>query len=338
MIASSEIMKYDARHYKVDFRKDSETRWDELLTDVWARGKARTLCRAVRRQMQSGLGLMTTPISCFLARTGRSLAWLSKGELDYLDDMRIWAEWAVGDFNQVLLANFSYELHQTRNGLGLCTSVAFLQPGLGMVHCRNMDWPLPQIKDATIVLDCKSAAGPFKAVAVPGMIGVLSGVAKGRFSITVNSKEDRNHYLPNPLGWGATLLIRWILESCGDWDDALRELKKAPAFVPFYVTLVGCKPGQAVVVEVNKSGKNRVYRQANYPVAVGNHYPEEICEDEDMDSQERQELVESRALSCKAKSLLGCFSVISQFPVLHAGTVQSMVFHPKSGSVLLQQT
>ncbi len=170
------------------------------------------------------------------------------------------------------------------------------------------------------------------------MVGVLSGVAKGRFSITVNSNEDRNHYLPNPAGWGATLLIRWILESCGDWDEALRELKKAPAFVPFFVTLVGCKLGQAVVVEVNKSGKNRVYKQASYPVAVGNHYPREICEDEEMDSQERQELVERRAFSCKAKSLLGCFSVISQFPVLHADTVQSMVFHPKSGSVLLQQT
>ena len=233
-------MKYKARHYKVDFRKDSETRWDELLTDVWARGKARTLCRAVRRQIGSELGLTTTPISFFLATAGSAVAWLSKGELDYLDDMKSWAEWAVGDFNQVLLANFSYELHQTRSGLGFCTSVAFLQPALGMVHCRNLDWPLSQIKDATIVLDCKSYAGPFKAVTVPGMVGVLSGVAKGRFSITVNSKEDRNHYLPNPGGWGATLLIRWILESCGDWGEALRELKKAPAFVPFYVTLVGC--------------------------------------------------------------------------------------------------
>jgi predicted choloylglycine hydrolase len=288
--------------------------------------------------MDSKLGFTTTPVSLLLALAGRFLAWRTQGELDYLADMESWAEWVVGDFDQVLLSNFSYELHQTMGGLGLCTSVAFLRHGLGMVHCRNLDWPLPQLRAATIVLECKSAAGPFKAVSVPGMIGVLSAVAKSRFSITINSKEDRNRYLPNPAGWGATLLLRWILESCADWDEALRELKKAPAFVPFYVTLVGCKPGQAVVVEVNMSGKNRVYRQSDYPVAVANHYPGEICEDEEMDSQERQELVERQALSCKAKSLRGCFAVVSRFPVLHAGTVQSMVLHPRSGSVLVQKT
>jgi len=257
--------------------------------------------------MDSKLGFTTTPVYTLLSLAGRASAWLSKGELDYLDDMKCWAEWAVGDFDQVLPSNFSYELHQTVSGLGFCTSVAFLQPGLGVVHCRNVDWPLSQIRGATIILDCKSVAGPFKAVSAPGMVGVLSGVAKGRFSITVNSKEDRNHYISNPAGWGATLLVRWILESCADWDEALCELKKAPAFVPFYVMLVGCKPSQAVVVEVNKSGNNRIYKQADYPEAVGNHYPGEICDDEEMDSQERQELVERLALSYKAKSLLGVF-------------------------------
>jgi acid ceramidase len=193
------------------------------------------------------------------------------------------------------------------------------------------------MKGGTIILDCKSGAGSFKAVSLPGMVGVLSGVAKGRFSITINSKEDRNHIVPNFGGWGATLLLRWIFESCSSYEEALRELKRAPAFVPFYATVVGPKRGQAAVVEVNKNGKNRVYKQPGFPVAVGNHYPGEICELE-IDSQERQDLVEARAQVCKAKSLRGCFSVISEFPVMYAGTVQSMVLHPKSGTVLLQQT
>ena len=324
-------MKLDAKHFSIDFRKAPETRWDDLLTNSWACAKARTLCRAVERQL--GAAAIVSPL---IALAARCVARMSQGELDYLEDMECWSEWAVGDLDLVILANFSYELHQTRRGFGFCTSVAFDQPRLGMVHCRNVDWPLRQIKDATIILDCKSSAGPFKAVAVPGMVGILSGVAKGRFSITINSKEDRNHYVPNFLGWGATLLLRWIFEYCTSYEEALRELKKAPAFVPFYAMLVGPKSGQAVVVEVNRNGKNRLYKQPDFPVAVGNHYPGEICEDGD--SQKRQELVEARALRCKAKSLRGCFAVVNEFPVTHAYTVQSMVLHAKSGTVLLQQT
>jgi hypothetical protein len=338
-------MKFDAKHFAVDFRKAPESRWDELLTDTWARGKARTLASAVFKQMNAGLGVM----SRLVATIARDLAGRSQGELDYLEDMEVWSEWAVGDLSQVILANFSYELHQTRGGFGsgltdfrrrfgFCTSVAFHQPKLGMVHARNVDWPLPQMKSATVVLDCKSAAGPFQAVSVPGMVGVLSGVAKGRFSITVNSKEDRSHYVPNIAGWGATLLVRWILEYCSSYDEALRKLSKAYAFVPFYVMLVGLKQGQAVVVEISRNGKNRVYNQPGNALGLANHYPGELCEDEEMDSQERQDLVEARAARCRAKSLRGCFSVVSEFPVMHAGTVQSMVLHPKSGEVLLQQT
>jgi len=312
-------MKLDVRHFKVDFRKDPETRWDHLLTDSWARRKAGTLCRAVSRQLEATLGPFTVAATTMGARAARYLLRSSQGELDYFEDMEIWSEWTSGDFDQVVLANFSYELHQSWSGLGgglmkpvrtvgkavdtvssalgfaasairekfgFCTSVAFNQPRLGMVHCRNVDWPLQQMKSA----------------------------------------------------WGATLLVRWIFEYCSSYDEALRILKKEPAFVPFYVMLVGLKPSNAVVVEVNRYGKNRVYKQPSFPVALGNHYPGETCTDEEMDSEERQELVEERALRCKAKSLFGCFSVVSQFPVKHADTVQSMVLHPQSGTVLLQQT
>ena len=345
------MKRLDARHFKIDFRKAPSERWEELLTDPWAIRKARTLCNAVSRQWQAQFGRLTPLVTGPVAKAASFLARRSQGDLDYVEDMEVWSEYAVGDFNRVILANFSYEvsqvhggigngLQQAKNGifkrLGFCTSVAFRRPRLGMVHCRNMDWPISQIKDATIVLDCKSDAGPFKAVSVPGMVGVLSGVARGRFSMTVNSKEDLNHVVPNPAGWGATLLVRWIFECCGSYEAALRELRKAPAFVPFYVMLVGLKPDEAVVVEVNRSGRNRVHKQPGYPVAVANHYPAEISEDEEMDSQERQELVEERAIGCKAKSLSGCFSVVNEYPVMHAGTVQSMVLHPRTGTVLLQ--
>jgi hypothetical protein len=299
---------------------------------------------------------MATPAFGALAATlGRALGGRTLRELDYLQDMEEWADYAVGDLNGTILANFSYELHQTKSPivkakdgivsnfqslksfLGFCTSVAFEHPTLGMTHVRNLDWPVRQIRDATIILECKSDAGPFRAVSLPGMVGILSGVAKGRFSITINSKEDGDHWVPNLAGWGSTLLVRWIFENCRSYEEALRVLKKAPAFVPFFVTLCGPKSGQKVVVEVNRNGNNRVYRQPDYPVAVANHYPGEICEDEEWDTQDRQELVEKLAVKCEAKTLAGCFSVVNQYPVMHADTVQSMVLHPRTGTVLLQE-
>jgi predicted choloylglycine hydrolase len=205
-----------------------------------------------------------------------------------------------------------------------------------MVHCRNLDWPIWQMKRASVILDCQSEAGSFKAVSVPGMVGVLSGVAEGRFSITINSNDHGDHLVPCTSGWSAALLVRWIFENCSSYEEALRELKKTPAFVPFYAMVVGPGKGQAAVVEVNTDGEGRVYKQQDYPVAVANHFPSEIYEDdEDCNTQERQDLIETAANRCKAKTLAGCFSVVNE--VLYSNTVQSMVLHPRSGAVLLQQ-
>jgi predicted choloylglycine hydrolase len=351
-------MNTDFRSFHVDFRKEPEDRWDQLLTDSWACRKARVLCRAIDKQMHEGFGLALLPP--LVAKATRCLAGRTLGELDYLEDMEMWSEYAVGSLDEVILGNFAYELHQTRGGIermkrplidgknavvdmyeslkrsvGLCTSVAFYHSDFGMVHCRNLDWPLPQIKDATVILNCKSNAGPFKAVTVPGMVGVLSGVAKGRFSITINSKEDSDHLMPFAQGWSAPLLVRWILENCENYEAARRELKKASAFVPFFVTLAGRKRGQAVVFEINTTARNRFYESSEGPVAVANHFPTESWEEDHCCSGERQDFVEASARQCKAKTLRGCFSAVNN--VLYADTVQSMVLHPKSGEALLQR-
>jgi hypothetical protein len=101
---------------------------------------------------------------------------------------------------------------------------------------------------------------------------------------------------------------------------------------------VGCKKGQAVVVEVNRNGDNRVYECEDFPVAVANHYPGETYEYDDMESPQRQELIEQLARRCRAKTLPGCFAVLNKAPVWNTNTVQSMVLHPRSGTILLQAT
>jgi hypothetical protein len=337
-------MKLEAPTFTIDFRLPPEHRWDSLLTNSWARRQSKSLCRAAYKQalqqMEQKLGVLAPVTHWLAARLAKVIA----GDLEFFDDMNVWSKYAVGDLDQVIMANFAYEALLTgrllRNMTGWCTSVAFYQSGLGMVHCRNLDWPIWQIKRATIILDCMSNAGSFQAISVPGLVGILSGVAKKRFSITLNSAPHFQKFVPNTGGWSAALLVRWIFENCSSYEEAVLELKRAPAFVPFYAMVVGPGEGQAAVVEVTTTGAGRVYSQPDYPIALANHYPGEMSDAEEWeDSLARQECVEARALKCRAKSLLGCFSVVNDEEglVTFGGTVQSMVLHPQSGTVMLQQ-
>jgi hypothetical protein len=195
-------MKFDAPTFKVDFRQDPDDRWDDLLADSWARRQSEILCRAVNKDIGKRL-CSFSGLAPLVHKIGPRFARVAANGSDYLDDIKAWSEYAVGDIDQVLLANFSYEALQVgsgllntfklgsrvaepvidvfksiretmgdvlesgmekaadgmtslRNWVGLCTSVGFHQPGLGMVHCRNLDWPIWQMKKATIILDCES--------------------------------------------------------------------------------------------------------------------------------------------------------------------------------------
>jgi hypothetical protein len=369
--------------YRVNLKQPPSRRWNAMLHDPWVPVTARNLCESIRNDFDEMVKecvpyaekfpSITKSLFTFISLVTRAISGGSMGDLEYRQDMEVWAKKkAVGDLDQVLIANFSYELYQTYCGLqrlkplqllkrlkhtlGFCTSVAFHHRKLGMVHCRNVDWPVGLIRTSTAVLEYPSPVGPFKAVSVPGMVGVLSGVAQGRFSITVNSKKDSNHFVPNVKGWGALLLTRWILENCATWEEALTELLSAPAFVPFFVMLVGCVLGEAVVVEVNTSGKNRVYHAGASPLALANHHPgdpepEPIqrahCwdgyDEEEFDwwtnSQRRQELIGTCAggIPPRTNKLRSCFRALEQTPVENDNTVQSMVLHPVSGEVLLRR-
>ncbi|MBS0660392.1 MAG: hypothetical protein JSR82_19395 [Verrucomicrobia bacterium] len=315
--------------FDVDLRLPASERWDELLTNKWVTKNAQSLAGTIWSQGPFALRTL-------LAKVATGLATFTLSNNDYVEDMEEWATYAIGSLDETVFANFAYEIYHLGTSAGLCTSVGFHTTGLGMVHARNLDWSLPRMRTATMLLNCKSAAGPFKAVTVPGMVGVLSGVAAGRFSITVNSKEDGSG-IPNAGGWSAALLTRWILENCVSFDQALRTAKKAPAFAPFFLTLVGTQPGQAAVVEVGRDGHNRVVRsKQNAPVAVANHFPTDSYQDPSR-SEDRQRMAERRARASTAKTLRGCFWVLNEFPVMKSDTVQSMVMHPGSGDVLLQK-
>ena len=327
--------------FTVNLRTPPTERWDELLTDRWAKTAARKLIKDILEDVEWRTGTLLFPVvKNLIARAGKSLA-SSLGELDYMEDVEEWSTYAIRDEAAVLLANYSYELHglfRPFSGTGgLCSAANRWLPNVGPVHLRNLDWPLPRMSSATVLLHFKGApAGPFTAVSVPGMVGVLSGVARGRFSATVNSQEDdHDRRLPNFRGWAAGFLLRWLLEHCRSYDDALRALRSAPAFVPFFVMLVGPKRGQSAVVELRLSGRNRVLKSSGAPLCITNHFPRDMVTEDHANSEKRLDVIARRTGNCRAKTTRGALAVLRHPRLTVENTQQSMVMNCVSGEVFL---
>lgn len=341
-------------------KKDVENRLDVFFQDKCALNAAKKLILAAFNDTEKQAGPFLTKVTSKL--TNALFKMIGTGECGYAEEISAWSKYTGIEIEKVVTANLSYELYQSWTWLlkmdprktfrklipQFCSSVSFYQTGIGMVHARNMDWPLDGLRDKTVLIKYKNGScGDFTAVSAPAMVGVLSGVAKGRFSATINQAPASLKMFPNLIsGWSAMFLLRWIFENCESYDDAFRVLEKATTIVPVFIQLVGTKRGQACVFEVNPTGKNFYYEYDGGPLAITNHnLDDEEYEDKEWqengvdyhtDSLERLEMITEKASKCKAKTLEQCLSVIRGYPVMGSNTQQSMVMCAKTGGVILQ--
>jgi hypothetical protein len=268
------------------------------------------------------------------------LSAVGDGGTGYAEDLAVWNNYAVGDMDKLVFGNLLYEMSAMG---GLCTSVAFDAQGLGMVHARNMDWPLPQIRSRTILIDFDGPAGPFTAVTMPGYIGVLSAVAPGRFSATINSTLNQPWHgrIPNFSGFAASFALRSVFESCEDYDDAIHTLLNTEVFSSFYVQVVGPKRGQAALVRMLRSGNHEVLKYAGKALGISNHWPldDDFADRDDdewcTDSLGRLAAIERAAQRLRPRTLRGCFGALGRSPVRNDNTTQTMVMSARTGEVLL---
>jgi hypothetical protein len=151
-----------------------------------------------------------------------------------------------------------------------CTAGAAYDPTLGMVHVRALDWDLDGLGRHTVIWHFTGAeAGDYYSVGWPGYVGVLSGMAPGRFSATINQASP---FSAPSLQWPPSHLLRHVFENCPDYGDALATLHATPVCFPAFVMLVGVKPGQAAIVELTPAG-NRIHAMRGCrPVAIANDY------------------------------------------------------------------
>jgi len=183
----------------------------------------------------------------------RSRHWASRSASPYAASVGAVAQ-AMGRPGAYLL-NYSYEWG--------CTTGAAADPALGgMTLLRTLDWPFDGLGRALVVVRQAAAAGPFLSVTWPGYVGVLTGLAPGRFAAAINQPP-----LPLPrwgraLGWLAARLrvgrssalppshlLRLAFDSCGSFAEAVALIRRTPICLPAIFTLAGPNAGDAVVIE-----------------------------------------------------------------------------------------
>ena len=145
----------------------------------------------------------------------------------------------------ILVVNLYYDLIKFIIG---CTAFA-VDTEQGPLHARNLDWwtEMGLLSSATLVTDFRGAAvGPFQVVAWPGFTGALSGVAPGRFAITLNAVSSNE---PPVFATPITYLIRTIFETTHTFAEAVYQLTSTEIASDCLLLVTGTQPGEMVVIE-----------------------------------------------------------------------------------------
>ncbi len=235
---------------------------------------------------------------------------------------------------EVLVANLYYDAMRAVLG---CTAFAVDTP-TGPLHARNLDWWTEQrmLSDYTLVAECAggASAGPFQLVGWPGFMGAFSGVAEGRFAVTLNAVISAE---TPQLAPSITLLLRSVLETAPDYEAAVLTLAETPIAADCLLLVSGVEPGQMAVVErTSTRGEIRVpedglvvvtndYRviDGGFAPADGNALQATACA--------RFDRATALALQGPPTDAEACFAILEDPRVKMDITVQHMVMQASTG-------
>ena len=205
--------------------------------------RLKTILRAGRRH----LGRL--PLSVMEARSRRWAARQANPHYDVIDRM------AAGAPVGLWFMNFCYEWG--------CTTAAFTPPGAAApMMRRTLDWPFPEIGRNVILVRADTASGPVKHATWPGFLGIVGGLAPGRFAIMINQAP-----LPRLTGllaadWLAARwrtgrrtalppahLLRLVFEQARTFDEAVRLLSETPTALPVIYTVAGTAASDVATIE-----------------------------------------------------------------------------------------
>jgi hypothetical protein len=223
----------------VDLSLPPARRWESLAP--W-RASARALMQFYVRDL-GGLG----PFASILTEYRDAAV-----DAEYVEEMRGVARIVGAPEEEVALANLYYDamkLVLSSSGLA-CTGFAIDAPE-GPLHARNLDWSTADglLASETVIVNFRrgsSGAPAYRIVGWPGFTGCFTGVAPGRFAVSLNAviSDDPPEIAP-PIAF----VLRRALEEAPTFDAAVTRLQEAPIASDALLLVTGTKPGEAVVIE-----------------------------------------------------------------------------------------
>jgi hypothetical protein len=214
--------------------------------------EARERARALRDDCVAWLPRAAHPALPLL--DGVTRRWLSRSASPYVPEVATIA--ADLNFPGIWFLNGSYQWG--------CTARGCEEEGVPWL-VRTLDWPFSGLGRHVELARMAGPAGEYWSVTWAGFVGVLTGMAPGRFAACLNQaplwRRTRHAWLrvyDIALNAAATWSVRHIppdqllrqaFETCGSFAEARRHLETMPIARPAIYTLVGCRPGERCVIE-----------------------------------------------------------------------------------------
>jgi predicted choloylglycine hydrolase len=280
---------------------------------------------------------------------GKFYQWF--GEL-YIPEIAGWAAATGQSFGRIATVNCSYEFSHFSELPFVKTYITGCTAGLvrgrdGIpVHVRTLDWPNQAMGSATRIFRLQMEHHRCVMVGFPGMVGALSGMVPGAYSVTIDWAPPTQ--LPR-FDFGPLFLLRQVLETCPTYETALARLSQERLSSSVFFTLCGVRQG--CIIERTHS-RAAIRELQNEPLTQSNHFvsPEFQHYNEPVLRGTKDRLLQTtagrlenlrdellRMRDFDSGDLDTLRTVLARVPVTNEDTVQRMAFCPAHGSLMVSR-
>ena len=162
-----------------------------------------------------------------------------------------------------------------------CTSGVWPSPD-GPRLRRVLDWPFPRLGESTVL----AWQEPYRYFNIgwPGFVGVINGLAPGRFACAINQAPMRRHghglvgdWLANRIAVKGCRalppahLLRRVFETAPDYAAAKVMLRDTEIAVPAIFVVSGTQDGEGCVIERTERDSH-VHEMGGAAACVANHF------------------------------------------------------------------
>lgn len=253
---------------------------------------------------------------------------------EYIAELAALAEMAGVTEEEALIGNLYYDALKFVVG---CTAFAIDTPD-GPIHARNLDWWTRNgmLSRYTLIANFRHghATCLFRPVGWPGFIGTLSGMAPGRFSITLNAALS---YAPPAFASPVPLVLRAVFEKAGSFREAVDTLQSIEMASDCLLLVTGTRPGEMVVIERTPTQASLRYPEDGF-IVVANDYrvldvTETVATDQELQVTSCGRFDRAFALLRESKPLDAddCWRILNDPQIKMGLTVQQMVMSASLG-------